>query len=351
MRRVSMPLLSTSIALLALACTRKPPRDFAPDADLVQQIRQIRIIPHEPKACPGATIHADYEAILADGSTLPFANSYNTKQPPALHVQFLERQSPDAVARDDGDWAAEADPLATESTGFRLTATLHANRGITSTVVLPPVYDCLPHRFAFSGSSGIGSFSGDNGPDVTVRLDVQRSPFYNRLYVAEIKVGAARPVHVLADSSAIGPAEWLVVESQGGDGGNGAAGSNGADGLPGSAGCPGQAGGQGQNGTDGAPGGDGGNGGRITITVPPNRPELANLVKTASWGGSGGRGGDGGYGGRGGMGGAGLFDANNQPCPNGADGANGLDGSRGRSGFAGGAGPKKTVLAAMLDQH
>jgi hypothetical protein len=341
---------SACITLLGIACAPQPPSDFAPAASLVQQIREIRIIPQNPRACPGETIHADYAAVLADGSTIPFAESYKNKQRPELHVQFLERRSPDAVARDNGDWAAEPNPLATVSTGFRLTAALRVNPKLTSTIVLPPAYDCMDHRFAFSGSSGVGSFSGDKGPDVTVHLDVQRSPFYKRLYVAEIQAGAARPMYVLADSSAIGLTEWLVVESRGGDGGNGWAGSNGIDGIPGSAGCPGGRGGNGTNGSDGGAGGDGGDGGRITIVVPPNRPELANLVKTVSWGGSGGSGGEGGHGGAAGRGGAGMFDSNNQPCDNGADGSAGLDGSRGRSGFAGSPGPRTTVASAAVKE-
>jgi hypothetical protein len=342
--------ISIGAALLAVACSHAPPRDFAPDPGLIAQIREIRIVPQESRGCPGAPMHADYEAILADGSSVPFARSYNKKQPPRLHVRFLERKSPDAVARQDGDWAAEPNPLATMSTGFRLTATLRANPSITSTVVLPPAYDCLRRHFAFGGASGIAGGNGSNGPDVTVRFDVQRSPFYDRVYVAGIQVGAARPVYVLGDSSTIGLTEWLVVESRGGDGGNGLAGSDGIDGTLGAPGCPGQSGGQGRDGSDGRAGGDGGDGGRITIVVPPNRPHLAELVKTASWGGSGGLGGDGGRGGRGGTGGAGLFDANNQPCAAGADGSPGHDGSRGRSGFPGSPGPRTTVARAATKE-
>src|SRR6266566_633441 len=213
--------ISIGAALLAIGCSHAPPRDFAPDPGLIAQIREIRIVPQESRGCPGAPIHAAYEAILADGSSVPFARSYNKKQPPRLHVQFLERKSPDAVARQDGDWVAEPNPLATKSTGFRLTATLRANPSITSTIVLPPTYDCLRRQFAFVGASGVVGLSGQSGPDVTVRLDVQSSLFYQQLYVAGIQVGGARPVYVLADSSTIGLTEWLVVESRGGDGGNG----------------------------------------------------------------------------------------------------------------------------------
>src|SRR6267143_3148957 len=342
--------ISASAALLLVACSHAPPRDFAPDPRLITQIREIRIVPQESWACPGVPIHADYEAILADGSSVPFARSYNKKQPPRLHVRFLERKSPDAVARQDGDWVAEPDPLATMSTGFRLTATLRANPSITSTVVLPPTYDCMSRQFAFAGGSGIMGGNGWNGPDVTVRLDIRHSPFYERLYVAAIDVGGARPFSVVGDSSAVGSADWLMVESRGGDGAAGVAGMNGIDGAPGFPGCPGGAGGQGQDGHDGGPGGDGGSGGGITIIVPPARSGLARLVRTASWGGTGGSGGAGGTGGRGGSGGAGLFDANNQPCTSGADGSPGHDGLQGRSGFPGSPGPTTTVARAATKE-
>jgi hypothetical protein len=342
--------ISTSAALLVVACSHTPPPDFAPDPSLIAQIREIKIVPQESRACPGAPIHTDYEAILADGSSVPFARSYDNKQPPRLHVSFLKRQSPDAAAREDGNWVAERDPLATMSTGFRLTATLRANPRIMSSVVLPPTYDCSRRQFVFGGGAGLLGGDGSNGPDVTVRLDVRHSPFYVKLYVAAIEAGRARPVYVVGDSSAVGSADWLLVESRGGDGAAGVAGMNGIDGAPGIPGCPGGAGGQGQDGHDGGPGGDGGRGGRITIVVPPNQSGLARLVKSASWGGTGGSGGAGGTGGRGGSGGAGLFDANNKPCMNGSDGSPGHDGLAGRSGFPGASGPLTTVASAAAKE-
>ncbi len=343
------PQLSAGIALVALACAPHPPPAFTPDPGVVAQIQQIRIIPREPRACPGAVIQADYEAILRDGTRVPFARAYDKKNPPRLHVRFLERQSPEAEARQNGDWVADPNPLATAATGFHLTATLRADSRITTTLLLPPTYDCMPRRLAFSGSGGIAGQSGQDGPDVTVRLEVQHSPFYEKLFVARIEVGGAKPSYVVGDSESIVRTGWLTIASSGGDGGNGSAGSDGSDGFPGSAGCPGQAGGQGQNGSDGGAGGDGGNGGRITIVVPSDRPELADLVRGFSRGGSGGRGGDGGRAGRGGKGGQGLFDANNQPCSNGADGSSGLGGSSGRSGFPGSSRPRAVVASNM--QH
>jgi hypothetical protein len=343
--------IAVSAALLAVACSHNPPPDFAPEPGLIAQIREIKIVPQESRACPGAPIHADYVAILADGSSMPFARSYDKKQPPRLHVRFLERRSPDAVARKDGDWVAEPNPLATLSSGFRLMATLRANPSVTSTVVLPPVYDCLRRQFVLGGGSGLLGGNGSNGPDVTVRLDVRHSTFYERLYVATIEVGGARPVYVVGDSSAVGAADWLTVESRGGDGANGMAGLDGIDGSPGIPGCPGGAGGQGQDGHDGGRGGDGGSGGRITIIVPPNQSGLARLVKSASLGGAGGWGGAGGRGGRGGSGGAGLFDANNQPCSSGPDGSSGHDGLQGGPGFPGASGPRTTVASAATKER
>ena len=342
-------LFSVNALLLVVACSPKAPRDFAPDPGLVAQIRQIRIITQEPGACPGERIHTDYEAILTDGSRVPFARAYDKTHPPRLHVQFLERQSPDAAARRDGDWEADDNPLETASSGFRLTATLHANSTITSTVVLPPVYDCMPHEYAFGGASGIAGGNGGYGPDITVRLEVQHSPFYEKLYVAEVLVEGMRARYVLGDASATGPADWLLVESRGGDGGAGQAGINGIDGTMGFPGCPGQAGGQGTDGTDGGAGGDGGNGGHITIIVPPDQTSMAKLVRSASWGGAGGSGGAGGTGGRGGSGGVGLVDANNQPCSSGADGSPGHNGLQGRSGFPGSPGPRTTASAATKE--
>ena len=345
MRRKLVPQLSAGLALVSIACAPNPPRDFAPAPSVVAQIQQIRIIPREPRACPGGLIQADYEAVLTDGTRVPFSRTYDKKNPPLLHVRFLERSSPDAVARQDGDWVADRNPLATVTTGFRLTATLRADSRITTSLLLPPTYGCMPRQLAFSGSSGIAGLSGEDGPDVTVHLEVQRSPFYQELFVAGIQVGSAKPFYVVGDRESVARTDWLSVESHGGDGGNGVAGSNGIDGTPGAAGCPGEPGGRGQDGSEGGAGGDGGNGGRITIVVPPDRPELADLVRGRSQGGSGGYGGDGGRAGRGGTGGPGLFDASNQPCSSGADGTSGRDGSSGRAGFTGSS-RARTVVAS-----
>jgi len=348
--RTRLILLVVAETVLLQGCAHAPPADFAPDPSLVGQIRAIRIIPGSGGGCPGATIPAKYEAVLDDGSRVPFARSYEKTHPPRLHVVFLDRKSPDAVSRENGDWVTEPDPLATASTGFRLSATLRSKPSVTSTVVVPPNYACMPHTFAFWGApGGLGGTRGFAGPDVTIRLAMLRSPFYDKLYVAGIQVGTAPPRYVLGDASSVPPAHWLTVDSQGGEGGAGLAGTDGMDGAPGAPGCPGQAGFPGWSGSDGRAGGDGGSGGRITIVVPEDRPLLANLVDGRSWGGTGGSGGSGGKGGRGGMGGQGLFDANNQPCAGGTDGVSGHDGATGLSGGPGAPGLRSIVVAHPKD--
>src|SRR2546421_7496384 len=288
---------SFCVTFLAVACSHAPPEGFAPDPGLVAQIRSIRIATAYTRACPGATISANYEAVLADGARVPFSRSYDKKHPPRLHVVFLDRESPDAVSQEDGDWVTERDPLATVSTGFRLTATLRANSKVTSTVVVPPYYGCMPHTFTFSGEPGGAGEAGGNGPDVTIRLAVVRSPFYNKLYVAGVQVGVAPPFYVLGDAASVAPADWLIVESRGGRGGAGLAGANGTDGSAGAAGCPPQPGAPGGNGGNGGPGGSGGRGGRVSVVVPVDQPLLAGLVEGRSPGGAGGAGGAGGTGG------------------------------------------------------
>ncbi len=245
----------TAFGLTFLACSHAPPPDFAPDPGLVAQIRDIRIVTSYARACPGSVIAASYEAVLASGERVTFARSYDKKHPPRLHVVFLDRESPDAVSQEDGDWVTERDPLATVSTGFRLTATLRANSKVTSTVVVPPYYGCMPHTFTFSGEPGGAVEAGGNGPDVTIRLAAVRSPFYDKLYVAGFQVGLAPPFYVLGDPTSVAPADWLIVESRGGRGGAGIPGANGTDGAAGAAGCPPQ---------PGAPGGNGGTGGPAT---------------------------------------------------------------------------------------
>src|SRR5213594_4958062 len=96
----------------------------------------------------------------------------------------------------------------------------------------------MGHSFSFWGEPGGVGQPGGNGPDVTVRLAVLRSPFYDKLFVAGIQVGLAPPFYVLQDATAVPPADWLVIESRGGRGGTGTAGAKGSDGAAGAEGCP-----------------------------------------------------------------------------------------------------------------
>src|ERR1041385_2015993 len=208
-------LLFTSFVVFT-ACSHKQPADFAPDPGLVAQVRDVRIVTTPARACPGATLQASYEAVLVDGTRVPFARTYDRKHPPRLHVVFLERSSPDALSQQDGDWVTGANPLATVISGFHLTAALKAKPTVRNTVVIPPDYSCLPHAFSFVGDAGGAAQAGSNGPDVVVRLAVLRSPFYDRLLVAAIEVGQASPFYVLADATEIPPSDWLVIEARGG---------------------------------------------------------------------------------------------------------------------------------------
>ena len=334
------------VVTLLVGCSHAPPEGFAPDPGLVAQIRDIRIVTGYARACPGGVIPASYEAVLASGERVSFSRSYDKKHPPRLHVVFLDRESPDAVSQEDGDWVTERDPLATVSTGFRLTATLRANSRITNTVVVPPDYRCMPHTFAFSGEPGGPGEAGEPGPDATVRLAVLRSPFYDKLFVAGIQVGLAPPFYVLQDAGAVPPADWLVIEARGGRGGSGVAGTRGVDGSAGAAGCPAQAGAPGGNGGNGGSGGPGGRGGRINVIVPLDNPFLAGIVAGRSPGGTGGPGGPGGAGGKGGKGGQGGTDASNRRCPDAVDGAPGQAGSAGPTGSQGSPGPRSIVVTA-----
>jgi len=148
-------LLATGFAVASLAaCSHAPPADFAPDPGLVAQIRDIRVVTTYARACPGAVMPTSYEAILMDGARVLFARSYDKKHPPRLHVVFLDRESPDAVSQEDGDWVMNGNPLATVTTGFRLTATLRAKPSATGTIVVAPDYGCMRHAFVFSGQAG-----------------------------------------------------------------------------------------------------------------------------------------------------------------------------------------------------
>ncbi|HET7040243.1 MAG TPA: hypothetical protein VFH97_10185 [Gemmatimonadales bacterium] len=329
------------LPLFLSACSHKPPPDFAPDPGLVARIDSIRMIV-PAAACPGTTIPASYEAVLDDGSLVPFANRYDEDHPPPLHVVFLSRYSPAAIALENGSWATVDDPLASAMNGFPLQVILRAKPGVIARATVAPAYGCGEHAFHFEGVTGDRSEPGGRGPDVTVRLGLLSSPFVQRLIVAEIAVEAALPFYVLADADVVPPADWLLIGSDGGRGGRGSDGKPGRDGTNGTAGCPGTPGGAGGRGGDGADGGPGGPGGRVTVIVPDSDPFLAGLVDGRTQGGEGGQGGKGGKGGEGGKGGPAEGDA--RRCQAGADGRDGPDGRAGRQGPAGQPGPRAQVL-------
>ncbi|UCG85879.1 MAG: hypothetical protein JSW71_18525 [Gemmatimonadota bacterium] len=329
-------------AALTAGCSSKPPPDFAPDPSLVDRISEIRMHTEGSWACPGNTIRGSYEAVLDDGSVVPFATKYDDDYPPALHVVFLRRTSREASPRRDGGWDTEGDPLISVLDGFRLNAFLLAKPSLNVSGVVKPEYSCLRHAFSFVGRGGGRGQGGGPGPDVTVRLDVMSSPFYEALLVGGIQVGNAPPFYVLADAAMVPPADWLMVESKGGPGGRGVDGAEGVEGAKGSDGCPAGAGGAGGRGGNGGAGGPGGPGGRTTVIVPSEQPLLAGMVDANSSGGVGGKGGRAGKGGDGGDGGRGI--AGTRRCANGQQGPEGEDGAVGPAGPEGSAGPRAQVI-------
>ena len=116
--------------------------------------------------------------------------------------------------------------------GFRLSAHLKVKPSANGFVSVDPEYSCMRHVFEFRGASGPRGRPGAPGPDVTVRIAMLSSPFYENLVVSAVQVGAAPPFYVMANGDYVPPADWLKVASIGGTGGRGAAGRNGADGAP-----------------------------------------------------------------------------------------------------------------------
>lgn len=344
----------TLVGLLALACGGGPPPDFAPDPGLVNRIREIRITPLVTRACPGQGFRVSYDAVLDDGSRIPFETRYDKKRPPPLHVQFLYRTSREATPQGDGSWVAHGDPMLTLISGFRIDVSLRAKPEVTGSARLDPEYSCMSHAFSFRGRGGYRPGGRDNpgrtggpggdGPDITVRLGVVRSPFVPKLLVAAIEVGEAPPEYYVADANAITPRDWLITETQGGQGGRGADGEKGQAGVAGAQGCPGSPGSSGGNGENGGAGGTGGRGGRITIITAAEDPFLAGLVDARNPGGPGGEGGKGGVGGAGGAGGAAI----RTECSAGAAGPVGREGNPGREGQRGLQGPRPQVITVPL---
>ena len=327
---------SLAALTLAAACSHRPPEDFAPDPGLLARIRSIEM--RAPSAaCPGQSFAASYSAVLDDGSRIPFATRYDRKHPPRLHVVFLDRTSPEAIPLEDGGWTAERDPLASALRGFHLYAALRDRPAVADSVTLAPIYDCLRHTFTFTGDRS------QDGPDVVVRLGIVRSPFVNRLLIAQIEVADAPPLLVFADAAVVPPSDWLILTSAGGRGVRGPPGYGGAPGAVGAAGCPGGDGLPGQRGGDGGRGGNGGRGGRFTIMTPAEEPFLAGLVDARVPGGGPGQGGPGGHSGAGGHGGAGTV-VDGKVCAAGLDGAAGQPGNEGLPGSEGTPGGRPQIL-------
>lgn len=342
MSEVKSCLLAALVAV-GSACSHRPPADFAPDPGLLSHIRDIEITVTQGAVCPGGMIQASYQAVIDDDTRVPFIRSYDKKHPPRLHSSFITYTSPEASATRDGNWSTAQNPIASAITGFRLTATLNAKPSIHHTIVVPPDYSCLPHGFEFSGNSGGPMQGGGNGPDVTVHLGMGHSPFYEKLLVVRMDVGASAPFYMLYDARAIPPADWLTIESRGGRGGIGGAGTRGRDGRTGASGCPAQAGGPGGDGGDGGPGAPGGRGGRVSIVVPIEQPFLAGVVVARGIAGQGGPGGPAGVGGDGGKGGQGTLGTDNKRCADAADGLAGRKGAPGPVGIDGRRGPRHDI--------
>lgn len=334
-------LVTGLLCAAALGCSHRPPPDFAPAPGLVALIEAIRVFVPEA-VCPGQTIRASYSAVLDDGTEVPFVNRYDKDHPPALHVVFLSRYSPNALALENGNWDAASDPLLSAVEGFRLRVALRAKPSVVTEETLTPDYSCTNHVYGFIGDRGRRGEAGGPGPDVTVRMAVVASPFYERLIVAGVQVEEAPPFYVFADANAVPPADWLVIASRGGPGGRGVNGRDGGKGADGQPGCRGSPGGSGGAGGNGGVGGPGGRGGRVTVIVPEEEPFLAGLVEGRSVGGEGGRGGRGGDGGSGGKGGAAQDEG--RRCSAGADGASGPEGQHGQNGRDGLPGPRPRVI-------
>lgn len=326
--------VSAAMAVVAsvLGCgPARPPADLAPDPGLAARITAIDVDVVEGAVCPGGAIRASYTATLDDGSVLPFSSTWDEDDPPPLHVIMLRRSSPEATPRENGDWVTDPDPLRSAMTGFRLTATLKVRTSLSASETVAPDYSCGRHDYTFFGRTGPRGGAGENGPDLTVRLGVVSSPWYDRLLVAGIEVGLAPPFYLVADADRVPPADWLRIATRGGRGGKGVDGSDGQKGADGEAGCPGSPGGAGGAGGNGGPGGRGGRGGRVVIYAPDADPFLAGLVDAESVPGPGGGGGAGGAGGPGGKGGE-ATTTTSRRCQPGADGSAGPQGSDGSDG-------------------
>jgi hypothetical protein len=338
-----------AIGTLAIAgCSSHPPPDFAPDPALVARITEIQILPAAQIACPGQVLGAGYEAVLDDGSRIPFSREYDDDAPPALHVVFLDRWSAQAESNRDGHWELTRDPLLSAMDGFELNVQLRQRPDLRASAVVAPEYSCLPHALRFRGPTAAAGVSGGPGPDVLLRIRQLSSPYYERLLVLGVEVGEAPPFFILQDADRIPPADWFDVASIGGEGGRGQEGEQGGVGVDGRDGCPGGRGGTGGTGGPGGQGAMGGSGGPITIIVDREMPYLAGLVQGRSLGGPGGPGGRGGTGGTGGEGGRGIV-VSGRECEDGPKGERGKRGPEGPDGPVGAPGNPPRVIQVSAD--
>lgn len=324
-RRLRIPLL----LLWGSACRTGAPSHQVPDPTPAH-IRRLRISA-PASACPGQDFGVVYDADLDDGTI---------KELPSGLVDLL---GTNATPTETGQWRASADPLASVASGFRVVATLRANQRIADTVVIAPEYSCLARRYRFAGGRGDRGKRGHDGPAVTIRVGFLHTPFYATLAVAAIQVADRAPFYIVADAATILPADWLEIESVGGEGGAGDQGGPGRRGTDGLGGCPASPGGDGGSGRAGGPGGAGGSGGPITIIGPSDWPLFVGLVRPRSPGGAGGSGGAGGTGGPGGRGGLGAEAAHGR-CADGLGGRDGDAGPDGPAGPQGYAGPSPRIV-------
>src|SRR5207245_5013464 len=64
LRDASLRRLSVTILGLTLfGCSHAPPADFAPDPGLVAQVKDVRIVTSDGRACPGSVSLASYDAL------------------------------------------------------------------------------------------------------------------------------------------------------------------------------------------------------------------------------------------------------------------------------------------------
>src|SRR5438445_415614 len=240
-----LPLCLTTFCatLLLAACSHAPPEGFAPDPGLVGQIRDIRIVTAYARACPGSTIPTTYEAVLADGSRVPF------------HVLL------DATAVPTADW------LVIESRGGRSGTGVTGSKGTDGS---SGAAGCPAQPGAPGGNGGSGGpgGSGGHGGRVTVIVPLD-NPFL---------------AGIVAGRSPGGPGGTGGPGGAGGKGGKGGQGALDANNrrCPDAAdGAPGQAGSAGPTGSQGAPAPR-----AIVVTAPTKEifglqvpPELGSLLE------------------------------------------------------------------------